>query len=83
MQRCIGLLVLCCIGGSILGENSALGGKSSPQTRDSGETRNVAANEQRRVEEMAMQYKTLSSHGRSTTGPKQQNDVPVKVYPAS
>ena len=59
MQRCIGLLMLCCIGGSILGENSALGGKSSPQTRDSGETRNVAANEQRRVEEMAMQYKNV------------------------
>jgi arylsulfatase A len=49
---------------------------------DIGETKNLAAVMPEKVDEMNALLERLITHGRSTPGPKQPNDVKVKRYPA-
>lgn len=49
---------------------------------DLGETRNLAASQPEKLAQMAELLEKLISNGRSTVGPKQPNDVPVRRYPA-
>lgn len=51
-------------------------------TDDIGETRNLAAQEPERVEQMRALLEKLIAQGRSTAGPPQANDVEVVRYPA-
>ena len=48
---------------------------------DLGERHNVAADEPERVAEMLAAYQAIVRNGRSTPGPRQQNDVTVSRYP--
>jgi len=48
---------------------------------DLGERHNVAADEPERVAEMLAAYQAIVRNGRSTPGPRQQNDVTVRGFP--
>ncbi|MBM4022049.1 MAG: hypothetical protein FJ284_07395 [Planctomycetes bacterium] len=48
---------------------------------DPGETRNLAAEQPRRVADMTAAYGALVTAGRSTPGPAAKNDVAVRPYP--
>ena len=48
---------------------------------DLGETTNLAAAQPDRVQAMLAAYQKMVAAGRSTPGPQQQNDVPVRPYP--
>ena len=48
---------------------------------DLGETTNLAADQPERVQAMLAAYQKIVAAGRSTPGPQQQNDVPVRPYP--
>ena len=48
---------------------------------DLGETRNLADSHPEKLEQMVDLLERLISDGRSTAGPKQGNDVPVRRYP--
>ena len=49
---------------------------------DLGETRNLADSHPDKLDQMQGLLEKLITNGRSTPGPKQGNDVPVKRYPA-
>jgi len=48
---------------------------------DLGEEQNLASEEPDRVAAMLATYRQLVNQGRSTPGPQQANDVPVRVHP--
>jgi arylsulfatase A len=48
---------------------------------DLGETTNLAGSQAERVQEMLSAYQEIVAAGRSTPGPQQRNDVPVRPYP--
>ena len=48
---------------------------------DLGETRNLANKHPEKLAEMIELLENLIANGRSTPGPKQANDVPVRRYP--
>ncbi len=48
---------------------------------DIGETRNLAAQQPQRVEEMKALLEQLITDGRSTPGVRQPNDVKVRRFP--
>ncbi len=48
---------------------------------DLGETTNLAATQPELLQAMLTAYQKIVAAGRSTPGPQQQNDVPVRPYP--
>ena len=49
-------------------------------SKDPGETRNLAAESPERVKRMLATYERIISNGRSTPGPKLENDRPVRAF---